>query len=137
MKISIEDEGRSTKRPFLKILISDDRLLKKTVELNALIDTGSDISFISKEALKISSFNFYRFLETDKITGKSILLLKVYYKIPMLIDSCVLLECAVGIKKSSNPHEMHPDILLGRDFLKKYKMAYDGPSSVINIDWIG
>lgn len=48
IEINFEDKGISTTRPYIAIIIADNETFSESQTINALIDTGADISFINE-----------------------------------------------------------------------------------------
>jgi hypothetical protein len=99
--------------------------------LNAILDTGADISFINPNIL--NDFNFESFIESrDNRTQQSY---KGYLRIENLVNSH---ELTFGVRSlpNSNPNEKEPDMLLGRDFLQHTNLYFYGGKLKINLEWI-
>lgn len=131
IEINLESKGISTTRPYVAITIADNEAFSESKTLNALIDTGADISFINEKHFKGFSF----FQKTESRNGREQQLFKVYLRINNLTSSHLQLF-GKRHNKNNNPDDDEPDILLGRDFLKNTRMIYYGNLNKITIEWV-
>jgi hypothetical protein len=131
IEILLKTYGNTTTSPVIKAILSDNDKFIDCLELEALIDTGADISFINEKHFQ--KFNFYS--KPERRDNKE----HTLYRACMRIDGLTSFHSQFFGRRNNintNPDENEPDILLGRDFLKHVRLVYDGPNNHIQIEWI-
>ena len=98
----------------------------KTVE--ALVDTGAAISSIDEELANVLNLPYTGSIRIGGVSGaevRDLRLVQVY--LPAFEKVCYEALAAVKLTEGGQRHE----VLLGREFLKGYRMIYDGRSGVV------
>lgn len=125
LKILLKSLKRGTTKPLINnieiIYPSKQKTNKKYI---GIIDTGSDITSVDSNLLKILGL---KELELD--------IFELEIKIPELFGERILVfETQSYNITHNNKSDIKPDILLGRDFLSQCKLFYDGINNSVLIE---
>jgi hypothetical protein len=96
---------------------------------SGIVDTGADITLIYDKLCDKDGFGN---VPLNKSTTYPLLELQFYQR-KLFYDELQILEIGIFQKGVNNPSQIQPDLLLGRDFLKKCEMLYSGLENKILI----
>jgi|GEM_PF-4203928 hypothetical protein len=115
---------RGTTRPILKdIEIIYPNKFKTDKRYLGVIDTGADITMI--DSLLVNQLNLEEL-------GNNLYRLEMRIK-ELFQDEILVFEVQPWNIHANNKLDSRPDLLLGRDFLLRCKMQYDGLNNIVTI----
>lgn len=129
LTLLLKDLGRGTTRPLIhNIEIISLEGHKNTKTYIGIVDTGCDITRICTSIQKELVVQY-------KLGDNNQTYIDLKLRITELFgEEPIELRGQPYPITSNNPNEIKPDILLGRDFLKRCKMTYNGLSNEVIIE---